>query len=508
MGVRAAMHANPVEVATSLTLSEDAKTRRRKAQRRVDLYRDNAESVLRQEFLKIFARSAAARRVRAEAFLWLAQAQSLFKRIVNEVAAPVYNPPPLRRMITGDQATFDRLAIQMRLDRRMDLGCRMLQACNRVLLHDRYVVSLGKVVRDVFTPNMYTPIYHPDDPTTLLAFCYRQQAWIAGKMETIWVYWDDAEAFKFNARGAVTWVLPAAEHPGILPAVDIHIRERSGEAEDETTGDDLEAAHAAVCYTLASALRLIHTQGHTQPGINGDPANYPRDQILDSENPIFAGMGNTITALWNPSSVDGQLKLGESITMGAAANYGLSRERMNALANQSTDTAAMNERRAELVQIMAEGEQRAFEVLKVVSLASPDETMRLTTDAKLATDFPDTSAKVDRDKLLDIREKQRKQGLSSVVKDKLADAPYLGGDKEKAWVEIEEDMKDEARYVELRRALGISGEANAHEPGATQEQNGATGSAVRDGKMTKDEAADQAKTGPLRSLPAAEAIGK
>ncbi len=497
MGVRATMKANPVEVATSLTLGEQAKARRYKAQRRVDLYRDRSESVLRQQFLRIFSRSAAARRERAEAFLWLAQALSLFKRIVNEVAAPVYNPPPLRTITGGDAATFDALAKQMRLNGRMDLACRMLQACNRVLLHDRYVVSLQRVVRDVLTPNMYTAIYHPDDATQLLAVAYAQQVLVGGKYETAWVYWDDAEAFKFNARGAVTYVLPRAEHPGILPFVDIHIRERSCEDEDETSGDDLEAAHTAVQYILSTAIRLLHTQGHTQTGVNGDPANFPRDQILDSENPLFAGMGNTLTALWNPTTVDGHLKLGESITMGVAANYGLNRDRMNALANQASDTASMQERRAELVQVIGEAEQRAFEMLKVVSLSG---ALRLPVDATLKCDFPDSSAKVDRDKLLDIREKQRKQGLSSVVKDKLADAPDLGGDREKAKAEIEQDMNDEAWYIERRKALGISGDANAHQPGQTQEQNGANGPLVRDGLKSGDQAAAEAAA----PLPAVE----
>lgn len=494
MGVRAAMGANPVEVATSMTLGERAKARRYKAQRRVDLYRDRSESALKAEFLKIFSRSAYARRVRAESFLWLAQAQSLFKRITNEVAGPVYNPPPLRT-VEGreDQAAFAELARQMRLDRRMDLATRMVQACNRVLLHDRYVRSLKKVVRDVLTPNMYTAIYHPDDPTTLLAVSYQQRVWRNGGLETLWVYWDDAEAFKFNERGAVDYVLPNAEHPKILPFTDIHIRERSGEDEDETTGDDLEAAHVAVQYTLAQALRLIHTQGHTQIGVNGDPANFPRDQILDPENPAFAGMGNTLTAIWNPATVDGHLKLAESVAMGAAANYGLNRERMNAIANQASDGDAMNERRMELVQTMAEAETRSFEVLKVVAASGE---VRLSKDAKLNCDFPDTSAKVDRDKLLDIRDRQRKMGLSSVVKDKLADAPYLGGDRDKAKLEIEEDMEDEAWYIELRRNKGISGEANAHEPGQAQALNGAMGSKVRDGEMTGDEAEAQAKHGP------------
>jgi hypothetical protein len=505
MGIREAMGANPVEVAADLTLGEAGKARRGKAQRRVDLYRDRSESVLKTEFMKVFQRTAAARRQRVEAFLWLAQAQSLFKRIVNEVAAPVYNPPPLRRVIDGDQAVFDQLAKQMRLDRRMDLACRMLQACNRVVLHDRYVVSLQRVVREVLTPNMYTAIYHPDDATTLLAVAYQQHVWRAGRMECLWVYWDDTEAFKFNQRGAVEWVLPRAEHPKILPFTDVHIRERSAEGEDETTGDDLEAAHTSVCYVLAQALRLLHIQGHTQLGIAGDPANFPRDQIIDGENPVLAGEGNTITTIFNPATVDGHLKLAESIAMGAAANYGLSRERMNALANQATDTAAMLERRAELVQTMADAEARAFEVLKVVSLGGQ---LRLQTEAVQAVDFADTSAKVDRDKQLDIREKQRKAGLSSVVKDKLADAPYLGGDREKAKVEIKQDMDDEAWFIEQRRALGISGEANAHAPGQSQQLNGANGPAVRDGEKTGDQAAEEAKTGPLRSVPAAESIGK
>jgi hypothetical protein len=489
-------------------LSEVAKSRRLKAQRRVDLYRDRSERVLRAEMLKIFSRSAASRRERVESFSWLAQAQSLYKRVINEVAGPVYNPPPMRTVRVGDgvsasdQVVFDKLATQMRLDRRMDLACRMVQVCNRVLIHDRYVVSLKRVVRDVITPNSYSAIYHPDDPTTLLAVNYRRERWVSGKFVEEWVYWDDAEAFVYNERGSVEYVLPAAAHPGILPFIDVHVRELSCEEEDQTTGDDLEAAHLAVCYTLTQALRLIHTQGHTQVAINGDPANFPRDQIIDPENPLFAGAGNTASAIWNPTTVDGHMKLAEYLTMTAGANHGLNRDRMNAVANQASDGAGMNERRAELVQIMNAAETRAFEMLKVVSLSGE---LRLSAESQLACDFPDTSAKVDRKELLAIRKEERHMGLSSVVKDKLADAPYLGGDREKARMEIQEDLEDEAWYVELRRAQGISGDATSEEPGQDQAHNGAMGPKVRDGEMSKDAAASEAKSGPLRSI---EALSK
>lgn len=499
MGVRELLGRNPVELAAELASAGNTKenTRRQRARQRVDLYYDKSGDVLHERMAPLFHASSHEKRQRQMRFASFASAMSIFRRVVNEVATPVYNPPPLRVVMDSSGADADKeanaayfsLCTSGRLNQRMDLACRLLHACNDVILHPKFSRSLNRLVVDVLTPATCSVVKHPDDPSVPIAVVY-----LDGNGE--WCYWDDAEAFKVNKNGAVTYVMPTGEHPGVLPFLEIHARERLGHFWDEDTGEDLVNAQMTVGFLLAQAVRLHHTQGHTMIAVSGgDPSEFPNGQILDPENPIFSGQGNNISAIHNPADASSLLRTAETVAMSAAANYGLSRERMNAAVTQPTDQAAMYERRYEAVQVMADAEVRLFDLVRKImgsELAVP-------ADAVLSVDFPDISAKGDRKSQLDVREQERHMGIRSVLDDALEDNPELGTDRDAARAHVDKRLAEEAWYVERRRALGISGDFGPATPGQTQQANGAMGPAVRDGLMTKDDASKQSETGPPRT---------
>lgn len=508
MGVRSVLQVDPVKLFWDTINSTEDRLRREQAAQRMRLYRDNSEGALRAQFQRIF--QSWDRRRRVEAFSSISTALSLFKRIVNEVSAPVYNPPPTRFLRQpAAQVVFERIRKKTRLDKRMDLLTRVATACGTAALMWRVNPRLG-MLADIMGPHSYTVIPDPDDATRELGLAYRRMVQVNGRAEEHWVCWDDELAFELGPHGEVVGpgIGRASGHPGVMPFVTVHMLERTSADYWEATssGSDLEAAHKALGYLIAMTFRGHHTQGHMQMAIDGDPANYPRGQILDAENPHFSGAGNSTSTVFNPWDPSSNLKTVEFIITTVAANYGVDRERLNAKMDGPASGVALLERRAETLETMYEAEVRSFALLEPLSRADADPEMRLPEGAELEDiAYPDLSAKVDRATQLANRREERKLGYRSVVTDVLEDKPELEGDRARAKKEIERDMEDEAWYIELRRNKGIDTNASATEPGQSQQENGAMGSKVRDREMTGDEAAEQAKKGPLRGAAAAAA---
>jgi len=500
MSIREVMARNPVEVFAEVIFDDPVdQARRLAAKRRVDLYYDRSEQVLRQEMYRVFDK-APERRVRLEVFSFLATALSLFRRITNEVAKPVYNPPPVRLFDDPQaQAAWQRLAEHVELDRKMDIATRLGCACGSTFGMWRKSERLD-VLLSVLTPDRVVVVADPEDPMRELGVAYRKDVRVTGgRWEQHWVCWDSEFAFQLNPRGSVEGVhlTKASGHPGILPFWAMHMVERTGSYwEASSAGAALEAGHSSIALILAHSLRLVQAQGHAQIGVTGDPGRFPRGQVLDPENPVFWGDGNQGSMLFNPQDPSGNLRVIESIITMVAANNGVDRERLNAQITAEATGLALLERRDEILQVADGAERQSIRCASLVSRSSKAEEMRMPEGAKLEElSWPDMSAKTDREKQLRVRAEETKQGQRSEIMSMLEDVPELDGDETKARERLLKIAGHRADFIELQKTLGIRTDANADEPGQTQEENGAMGPEVRDGKKTKDEAAEQAVVG-------------
>lgn len=489
--VREVLGLDPLKLAIDVVSDPLEKQRRKNAQRRVDLYLDHAETHLREEVHRVF--QTAEVRALIEPFIKMASSQSLFKRVVDEISRPVYSIPP-RREVTGlesDQDTFRQLARECRLDGRMDLAVRLVNACNQVWLYYRHVPRLG-VVLDVLTPNMVTVIEDPADPTRELGIIYDRIVRRNGKPELMHVFWDAKETFQFDTEGKAL----AFDDPKLkklhglprMPFVSIKRRDNWGKFWDDTSGNDLECGQLAVSLVTALVLKLHKCQGEKQIVITGDINGVPKGQTLDGQGAIVAPDGTTITTLDLTTNPEHYLKTVDTITDRVAANHGLNRERMNQ--GQSANEDGLLERRADMIKVFRPAEEDGFEVLKMVSLEHP--RLKLSKDASLAVDFGEFEARTDRKAQLDIWEQSRSMGLRNVLDDIKATNPEIQTDAE-AWDELDKNMAAEADFILRRRALNIPEDATVDQPGQNAAANGAMGPLVRDKKMTKDEAADQAE---------------
>lgn len=491
MGIRAVYGDKTLPVITGILSSEDAKRRRRIVRRRLGLYRDDASLLMATELARIFPNRS--QRGRLERFAFLSTAMSLFKRVVNEVAGPVYARPPTRRFNTPQaQAAFEAWAREARWNERMDLACRMTVATNDPGLLFRYSERVGAII-DVLTGDRYDVIPDPDAPARPLGIAYDKLVSIGGETETRHVVWDDEETFELAQNMTVVFGVPRSTretgHPGVLPFVPIHMRERTDAYFDTSSGSDLEAGQGAISTTAAMAFRQLQLGGHSQYGVNGDPAGFPRGQTLDGENPVMAGEGNTLTVVSPPQPPDGHLRVIETIAMMVAANYGVSRDRMNAKGGEA-DMVALLERREEMIRIFADVERRAFQIAKVISQSHVDPDKRIPDDAEIVEiDFAEISHKVERIRLLDIWEREIKIGIRSAEDCVRADNPEILTD-EQARAEIVRNLESRAWMVDMLKRLNLRDGGGVGEPGQTPETNGAMGPMVRDGDMSRDVAAE------------------
>lgn len=478
--------------------AQTERNRRAAARRRLDIYSDNFEYILTDQIEQIY--SAAEIKAQLQPFIPLACHNSFLKRIVNDIARVLYAVPPRRRVKrrgasgkaeNDDKAreTFARIVAETRLNSVMDVAVRKCRAVNEAILFVRFIPSLGLAI-DVLTPAQVTIIGHPRRPAHPLAIAYQTEVNIAGKTYTHWVVWDDQQHFELDAQGHAVRQ-PTPHKLGRMPFVVMHLAEPSAPF-DTTSGKDLEAAAVTLAFMNALTLKLHYCQGEKLIATTGD-ASKVQDQTADGMNILDLGDVKSVTPLDLVTDPGHYQKTIDRIETTVAANYGINRQRLNQ--DKEADDAALLERSAELLQRARDAEIELFEVIKLVSQEHEKTDMRMPQDVILAIDFGQVSARVDREKQLAIRETERKQGTRNVLDDIFEDNPEVVTEGE-AWEELDENMAVEAKFIERRRALGISDSADMANPGQDQRLNGAMGPAVRDKKLSRDSAATMGKKGP------------
>lgn len=468
--------------------------RRLLAQRRLDIYGDNYEHILLDLVASIYETAEVKAQLRP--FAPLAVANSLLKRVVNEIARPIYARPPRRKVPSANDA-YKKIARETHLNRVMNAAIRRTQAVNTVFLFVRYIAGSGMAV-DIMTPAQVTVIRDPRRPTRALAIAYEKDVDTAAGPAKHWVVWDNEVHFEIDGNGYL-FDGPTKHGLGRMPMVVMHLQEPIGTFWSEAmTGTDLEVAAEQVAYINALVLKLHYCQGEKGVASFGDGGE-AHDQTLDGLNIIHFPSGTTLQELNLVTDPGHYLATKAEIETTVAANYGISRARLNQTRDAADDDAALQERTAELMQVAYEAEIDLFEVIKLVSQQHEDPALRLPLDATLELDFGQLGNRTDRKTQLEVRKLERNMGVRNVLDDLMEDNPEIL-DEDAAWRELDENMAAEAEFVRRRRALAIPEDVTVDEPGQDAADNGAMGPKVRDGEMTKDEAADQAAKGPVKKI--------
>lgn len=476
--------------------AKDERIRKESAKIRERLYRDDYKDLLRRRVGEVF--NELATRAGLEPFIPFVGGSAFLKRIADELGRALYARPPVRRLLardgskvaTGQQDALCRLNEEMQTDDRMDTVARLLTPSRSAGLFPRYVNGRGMRL-DVLTPSMVTVVPVPSSPLEELAVIY-DAAYDSDGRVTRRVVWDDKRSFAID--GNSRQVADAVEHDfGLIPVYMVHHRGRVGTYWDTTTGEDLVAETFFEMLLDLITVRKLKAQSHLQLVYTGDSEGFYKDQVTDEHSVLMAGGQGSLSLINLESNPDALIRTKEASATAVAANYGVSRDRLNQKTGTPGDDVALQERVAELARVMVGAERGVFRILKQVSREHPE--YKLDQDLELSVDLGQVHNRVNRKDQLEIRREEMRQGARSIVDSILEDNPELGGDRWLAMEHVREKARENAEAWLYIRAGNMSLETSYEDPGLTAQQNGANGPAVRDGKMTRDEAAKQATEG-------------
>lgn len=493
---------NGRDVVLEAITSPHERQRKLEAQRRVELLNDDYNTALEDYFNRLFRTKEV--RDSMLPFIPLACANSLLKRISHEIARPVYAQTPRRVVTDSSRESFQAIAKAVGWDLICDTIARMIVPCNDLFVLVRYIKAPPPTKGapspkdygwsfDIITAGQMTVIPHPRKADAALAYAYERVDSVPGGKANRIVVWDDRMTYTINEDGGryVTGEEPEDHGWPRAPIVEVHQTARLGTFFERKRGLDLVAGSLAAAYITALVLKLHYQQGEKLVGVIGD---MPHDQTLDGGGIIQFEAGSQVVPIDYVTDPGHYLKTKAEIETTLSANYGVSRARLNQQKDGAdSDDAALLERTAEIMRIMRGVEQDLFAAVQMVSDEAPP-AMRIAADATMALDYGEFAERTDRKAQLEILELERSMGISNVLQDIMRRNPELT-DEADAWEYFQHNLEVEVERVKRMRALNMAPDASPSMPGQNPQQQGALGPAVRDGLLSKQDAAALAATG-------------
>lgn len=478
-----------VSTVLDVITSQDETYRKHCISRRVRLVRNDHEQVLQEQLGLMFQDEAV--RLRLYQMARLSGSSSLTKRVGDDLGRPIYAQPP-RRTVTlpgerepseDDQALFDQIAKDVKLNDVMDLVARLLVPVTSVFLVARVLEDIGPQL-DLLTSDTISVVPHPKAPTVSLALVYDSTRIVNGGVTRTYVVVDDEERWEIDIAGAMIGE-PVKHGYGRKPWTEIHRRPSWGSYwANYTYGQDLEVADIQGMVLDCVKLKKHKSQSHLQLAYSGDADSVVKDQTLDEESILMVNGEGSLNVLDLQADPSGLLKSMEALEARAAANYGLSMDRMNHKGGGDDD--GLHERIAELTRVLRQGEEDLFDLLRAVMRVGNVGT--ISPEARISVDYGALHHRIDRKTQLEIYEIEERLGLASPLDPIYEKNPEVNSDEE-AWAEFKKNLADRAVKIEMLRALNMTENASAEMPGQDAAANGALGPQVRDGEVTRDNAA-------------------
>jgi hypothetical protein len=500
MGYRQTMGgADPIRAAKAALKTPAELQRRHDVCQRRRVLQDDGELAIKAAIGRIITNPEV--RARIYPFARLGKAVTPARRIVNDLAEPLYLVPPVRTVRPdSEQQRWSAIEKESDVNTVMDDALHMACGLNSSFAQYRFVPRLNRIVAGVLLPEAVTVIQDPDDPYIPLAVIYDKLVNTSDGPKTWRVYWDDQETFQLDHNGNVVPYVaggPAVtKHElGLIPILDLHVTPRVGGSYwDTTTGDDLFSAQEIASVFTALGARKLKNRGFRGLAVTGDLRTMISDQALDEEIPLKLPEGVTLTELTEDATATNYQDFIDAVVTAAAASRGISKRRLNQDdPGPVRKEEGLAEKRARLVKYVLKGEQKQFEILRALSREYPEAERRLSLDATMSVDFGEVEARVDPKEELDLWEARIRAGTANRLDQIRAENPEVRTDAD-AWREFQRNLEIRAEEIRRVRALNIPADADLQSPGQTPSANGAMGSKVRDKEMTRDEAA-QAATG-------------
>lgn len=317
--------------------------RRKRHCLRDEMYRDGGCDHMCRVIDDVFVDDSTKRRRRK----WVPYARfsNSLKRIVGDVST-VYAEPATRRVGGSDanQRAFDAIAEAVLLDEVMDHANRMLNLHRAILIGPRVRLDEDRIASlaiDVVTPANVFAVVHPNDTTRVIAWGVKVE-YRSHRTEwprtPAWQLWSAHEVMLLDAE-----FMPITSKPhglGVNPWVALtYSAEATPGFWPGEEGEDLISAHVSIWF--AGVMLLKETKSATTvPIISGDTTTMARQQAMDTESPIEAPEGTSVTTVDMSMDTEIFTKAADHVLERTGNGYGLS---MAALQHQGVQSAEARE---------------------------------------------------------------------------------------------------------------------------------------------------------------------
>jgi hypothetical protein len=449
--------------------SSAEESRRREARKRLDYYHDRGRPHLERIIDQVF-KAPEVRQLRHE-LAGMALYQNLTRRIVREIST-VYSEPAERWLATGTEPYRDFVRVAD-LDRQLRHANRMTNLCNDVLVWPDIVGGRPKL--RVITPDAFTAVAHPLDPTWPVAFVVDTFPTGTGVTAASphYLVMSESEFFQLDQDWRIVSGSYRAHGLGTMPALLLQRERPDRGILDGSSGRDLVSAHEAIFLVNVGLLKTIKSAVARQPVISGDYARVARGQVMDEEHILELPEGVAASTLDLSSDPRAYIDAARSIVKQTAANYGIP-ESVFDLSYQATSGFEIELKRVGLREVRKQQilDFRPLELdlahlwSRVLTAAGSPYAFD---SAGFGIDFGDVETPQEPIARLAYYEKLEELGLGNRVEFYLNSNPLASEAEAIAAVERNLEMRID-RMLQLQRANGgLFGPAGSGNPPATRD---------------------------------------
>lgn len=466
---------------------------------RLDLYRDRPQKHIARAIDQIYETQEMRDLLRK--YIDVAKEENVAARIVNEVAS-LYDRPALRTL-TKRNEEFHAEEKRLNLHFIHQEAHRLTNLCNEVLLWQFKGVD-DKTKLRIITPDCFDAIPDTRDklvPAGYLIDAAPSDAWTPEQAKQLPNYeiWDDKYRYLINAYGKIVDEngnpgAPAEHGLGRIPGVLFHRREPTEAILDGDSGADIESGHISVALLNVMVMRLSKAQGENQPVLQGNLASMASGQVMNGERPLLLPPEVVASMLSMKTDPDHYLRVKKDKVTSVCLRHGISYEQYSNTEAEMSGKA-FQQRREKLTEIRIEqrGRAVAHEELTVDLMGFDASTLK--------TDFQEQSIPQDANEEVDLLDKKMRKGLDSPVAFLMRKDPDLS--REDAVALLKNNLTDFAALIQWVRALNVSGDADAANPGATPQQNGANNAPAQPQQSDAPNGHESGGDTPAVSQPAA-----
>ena len=457
------------------------------AERRLAILEDDWKDLLWSKICAVYQ----SEKIRASVRDYVSTELNPFKRIATELST-VYRWGAIREL---SDPRLDLIARELwdecDINGSLEVGNLYLNALRDLIIVPQ-VIS-GKMVLSLLTPDRFSVIQHPEDPTQAVAFWYERASSNtpgANKIERIYA---DAEEWRiYDTHSNIVRAWP--HNLGRLPGTVVHASRRRDSFFGETEFEDAVENTLMVGVHLTFLTRLVKYQAELQPTYAGNPRDIATGLTIGADE-VWSGPGtwSTLDLQADPTKY---IQVINARIGWVASQYGLSADAYHLTGGDSTSGFQIRlkrlpllEQRAKQIKIWRRVEKDLFLLTAMVS-EREHPVLKIDPMAEFKINFSEEPMQEDpliQNRIWSERIAMNVLRPSSV---KMEIDPDLTRDEAKQ--DIQDTIDERAMWVEKTREMQFPNDPT-QPVGKSPEENGADG-----GRAAHDEEDDEKTTKVMR----------